>query len=211
MPRLVFSRQQQRRRWAEAEDREVLSALARDDEEAFDELMRRKAPPLLGLATRMVGDREEARDIVQLTFLRVWEHRRRFDEQWSPNTWLYRIATNLAIDYLRAEGGRRDKAEPVRRHWFEIVGRHRHADPAELDRREVEAILAKLATGLSERQRAVFLLRELEGLSSAEVAQVLGCRESTVRNHLFAARKHLRRELRERYPEYGVLGPEEKA
>ena len=50
----------------------------------------------------------------------------------------------------------------------------------------------------------VFLLREMEGLSSPEVAEILGCRESTIRNHLFNARKHLRRELIRRYPEYAA-------
>ncbi len=63
-------------------------------------------------------------------------------------------------------------------------------------------ILRELAAGLTERQRLVFLLRELEGLSSREVAEILGCRASTVRNHLFTARKHLREELKRRYPEY---------
>lgn len=202
MPQLVYSHRQQRQRWSEASDRELLAALAGDDEQAFDELMKRKGRLLLGLATRMVSDREEARDIVQLTFLRAWEHRRRFDERWSPNTWLYRIATNLAIDYLRAAGGRREKAEPVRRHLVEVVRHRREPDLADLGRREVESILTELAAGLSERQRTVFVLREIEGLSSAEVGEVLGCRESTVRNHLFAARKHLRRELEARYPEY---------
>ena len=49
-----------------------------------------------------IGDalREEARDVVQVTFLRLWENRRKFDDRWSPNTWIYRIATNLAIDVL---------------------------------------------------------------------------------------------------------------
>ena len=62
--------------------------------------------------------------------------------------------------------------------------------------------LRELAAGLSEKQRMVFLLREIEGLSSPEVSQIVGCRESTVRNHLFNARKYLRRELLRRYPEY---------
>jgi len=210
VPRLVYSRRQERKLWSEASDRELLAGLARENEAAFDELMRRKGPVLLGLATRMVGDREEARDIVQLTFLRAWEHRERFDERWSPNTWLYRIATNLSIDYLRASGGRREKAEPVRRHLVEVVRHRREPGLVDLDHQEVESILQDLARGLSERHRAVFLLREVEGLSSAEVAEILGCRESTVRNHLFAARKHLRRELRSRYPEYGALAPPEE-
>jgi RNA polymerase sigma-70 factor (ECF subfamily) len=69
---------------------------------------------------------------------------------------------------------------------------------------EVAAIFRELAAELSEKQRMAFLLKEVEGLSSAEVAEVMGCRESTVRNHLFNARRYLRRELTKRYPEYAA-------
>ena len=75
---------------------------------------------------------------------------------------------------------------------------------AALEESEVGAIFRELAAGLSERQRLVFLLREIEGLSSQEVAAIAGCEESTVRNHLFNARKVLRRELVRRYPEYAA-------
>jgi RNA polymerase sigma-70 factor (ECF subfamily) len=65
-------------------------------------------------------------------------------------------------------------------------------------------IFQELAAELTEKQRMVFLLREVEGLSSQEVGEVLDCRESTVRNHLFNARKVLQREIRRRYPEYAT-------
>ena len=68
--------------------------------------------------------------------------------------------------------------------------------------REVDGIFGQLVEVLTEKQRAIFVLRELEGLSSAEVAEVVDCKESTVRNHLFNARKLLRAELVKRYPEY---------
>lgn len=73
---------------------------------------------------------------------------------------------------------------------------------ADLEDREVADILERLATGLTERQRLVFLLAGVEGLGSTEVGEILGCKASTVRNHLFAARKYLRRELVRQYPEY---------
>ncbi len=186
-----------------ADDRELLEALRRDgDRRAFDALMERKTAPLLAAVRRMVGDREEARDIVQLTFLRVWENREKYDSRYSPNTWLYRIATNLAIDFLRSRSSRDRGTEPVRRHLYRVVEGRRRVDLANLERREVERILRQLAAGLTERQRMAFLLREVEELSTREVAEILGCRESTVRNHLFTARGHLRRELARRYPEY---------
>ena len=187
---------------AELSDRELLAAIRRDDETAFAELMERKTGQLLGLVTRMVGDREEARDLVQLTFLRVWENRTRYDGRWSPNTWLYRIATNLSIDLLRARNTRRSKLEPVRHHLYGVIGGARRGHHEELMQDEILSILRNLASDLSERQRLAFLLLQVEGLPSKQVAEILGCRESTVRNHLFAARKSLRRELCRRLPEY---------
>ena len=189
---------------ADLSDRELLEAIRHDDEPAFAELMERKTRQLLGLVTRVVGDREEARDLVQLTFLRVWENRSKFDRRWSPNTWLYRIATNLSIDLLRARNTRRSKLEPVRHHLYRVIGGARRGHHEELLQNETLAILRDLASDLSERQRLAFLLLQVEGLPSRQVAEILGCRESTVRNHLFAARKSLRRELCRRFPEYAA-------
>ncbi|MGH9464304.1 MAG: RNA polymerase sigma factor [Thermoanaerobaculia bacterium] len=201
---LIHSSRLDRERLAEVSDRDLLTAVGRDDEVALDELIGRKAGPLLQLAFRMVADREEARDVVQLAFVRVWEHRDRYDPRYAPNTWLYRIVTNLAIDHLRARDSRERQSEPLRHH-LHAVATAGHRNLADLEQREVSRILEELAAGLSERQRAVFVLRELEGLPSESVAAILGCRPSTVRNHLASARRRLRGELRRRYPEYAAV------
>jgi RNA polymerase sigma-70 factor (ECF subfamily) len=149
----------------------------------------------------MIRDAEEARDLVQMAFVRLWEARDRYDSRYSPNTWIYRIATNLTIDYLRSRACQERIAEPFR---LELLrgGEGAPPDLSRLEHREVERIFQELARRLSPRQRACFLLRELEGFSSAEVAEILGCDESTVRNHLFHARKELKKQLARRYPEY---------
>jgi RNA polymerase sigma-70 factor (ECF subfamily) len=202
MPELAYSATRHRARLSEASDRDLLMAMRDGDEVALDELIGRKTGPLVQLAYRILGDHEEARDVVQVTFFRVWENRDRFDERWSPNTWIYRIANNLAIDHLRSRKSRERTVEPVRQHLRQVAdGRSRRA-LGSLHDGEVMQIFQELAAELTEKQRMVFLLREVEGLSSQEVGEVLGCRESTVRNHLFNARKLLRRELRNRYPEY---------
>lgn len=202
MPALVYSATRQRSSLAEASDRELLFALGRDDERALAELVARKTRPLLQVVGRIVLDEEEARDVVQVTFLRLWEHRDRFDERFSPNTWIYRIATNLAIDHWRSKRSRDRAQEPMRLHLVRSEESAAEADLSTLEGREVARIFDELARELPERQRLVFLLREVEGLSSAEVAAIAGCEESTVRNHLFNARKHLRAMLLERFPEY---------
>lgn len=202
MLRLVHSAPTPRPAWGEASDRELLLAVREGEEAALAELIARKTKPLIQATQRILGDLEEARDVVQVTFFKVWENRRKFDERWSPNTWIYRIASNLAIDHLRSRKSRERSHEPVRQHLLHVADGTAQRDLARLQDGEVAAIFRELSAGLSEKQRMVFLLREIEGLSSPEVSQIVGCRESTVRNHLFNARKYLRRELRRRYPEY---------
>jgi RNA polymerase sigma-70 factor, ECF subfamily len=202
MLQLIYSATSHRVSWAESSDRDLLLAVRDSDEAAFNELIGRKTRPLLQLVQRILGDLEEARDVVQVTFFKVWENRCKFDERWSPNTWIYRIASNLAIDHLRSRRSREKSQEPVRLHILHSADASSRGDLSRLQQTEVAAIFRELSAGLSEKQRMAFLLREIEGLSSPEVAEVLGCRESTVRNHLFNARKYLRRELLKRYPEY---------
>lgn len=209
MPALVYSTTRQKQIWAEATDLGLLEAMQRSEEAALDELVRRKTGALIQLAYRIIGDFEEARDVVQVTFLRLWEHRAKFDDRWSPNTWIYRIASNLAIDHLRSRRSRERSAEPVRQH-LRLVGEG-HSDLERISEMEVAGIFRELSAELSEKQRLIFLLREVEGLPSHEVARIAGCRESTVRNHIFNARKVLQAELKKRYPEYAAARREELA
>lgn len=188
--------------WAEVSDREILLAVREGDELALNELISRKTKPLLQLCQRILGDVEESRDVVQVTFMKVWENRRKFDDRWSPNTWIYRIASNLAIDHLRSRKSRERGHEPVQQHMMQVASSRADRDLSRLHQGEVAAIFRELSATLSEKQRMVFLLREVEGMSTPEVAEILNSRESTVRNHLFNARRHLRRELLKRYPEY---------
>src|SRR3954470_8232982 len=107
--------------WAEASDRELLIGIREGEEAALNELIGRKTKPLLQLCQRILGDTEEARDVVQVTFFKVWESRRKFDDRWSPNTWMYRIASNLASDPRRSRKSRGRCAEPVRQHILHVA------------------------------------------------------------------------------------------
>ncbi len=217
MPVLAFSRRSRLREIRDLDDRALLLQMADrfgeespdldapaslEAEAALDELVRRKSQALVNVAYRVLGDREEAKDVAQMAFVRIWDNRTKYSEQWSPNTWIYRIATNLAIDHLRSRKSREKMNEPLK-----LELRHRQESSsatllAHLREQEVAAIFQELAVCLTEKQRTIFLLREVEGLASPEVAEIVGCRQSTVRNHLFNARKLLKEKLRERYPEY---------
>jgi len=199
---IAYSRRQRKVAWSEASDAELLEGMRGDDELALDELMRRKGAQLLHTATGMVGDREDARDIVQIAFLRIWDSRHRFDRRYSPNTWIYRIVSNLAIDHLRSRSSRLRSLQG-----FQLQHEHQSGEAfsrqlENLTEREIKTVFHELASTLSEKQRAVFVLREMEGLKGREIAQILGIRPSTVRNHLFNSRRQLREELLKRYPEY---------
>lgn len=187
--------------WTTCSDEQVMTAVQRGDEAAFDELIRRKTAPLLQVVGRITGDREEARDIVQVVFLRAWERRRQFNPRWSPNTWLYRIGVNLAIDLVRSRRYRERNQRPLGAH-LRAVHANQPRALADVGHREVDAILQQLVQDLTDRQRWVFLLTAVEGLASEEVATILRCRPSTVRNHLAAARRRLRQSLRQKFPEY---------
>lgn len=201
-PRLAYSRGHRLKDLQAMTDKELLWVLRDGDEQALDQLIERKTGPLVQLAYRILHDLEEARDVVQVTFFRLWENRDRFDDRYSPNTWIYRICSNLAIDHLRSRRSRERYTEPVRVHLHEVAAVSAVHEQARLHENEVMAIFHELADELTDKQRMVFLLREVEDLPSKQVAEIVGCRESTVRNHLFNARKHLRAALLERYPEY---------
>ena len=184
---------------AEHDDRQ-LAALARGgDEDAFGLLVRRHQAGVRRCAARILGDQEEARDIAQLAFVRAWENLSKYDAAWAFSTWVYRIASNLAIDVLRSRDSRDRTHAAHLRLVGDTVNPTAHQDLAE---GEVRRIFAELAESLTPMQRAAFVLREVEGMATSEVAEALGCSEATVRNHVFQARGTLRKELAARYPEY---------
>jgi len=188
---------------AEQDDRQLAARARGGDEAAFALLVRRHQAGVRRCAARILGDDEEARDIAQLAFVRAWENLSRYDATWSFSTWLYRIASNLAIDVLRS----RDSRDRTHAAHLRLVSDSVHPSaPGDLAEGEVRRIFAELVVFLTPAQRAAFVLREVEGMPTHDVAQVMGCSDATVRNHVFQARATLRRELAARYPEYLPAG-----
>jgi RNA polymerase sigma-70 factor (ECF subfamily) len=183
------------------DERSCVHAARKGDEEAFAVLVRRHSGGLHRAVARILGDESEAWDVVQMAFLRAWQSLDRYNERWSFATWLYRIGTNLAIDLIRSRASRERAHRAGSEHQLRVVGEPNPASEL-ADHREVHRLLAELAGSLTPHQRSAFVLRELEGMTTSEVGRVLGCSAATVRNHVFQARRILRRELGRRYPEY---------
>jgi RNA polymerase sigma-70 factor, ECF subfamily len=199
---LVYSQHRDRQESAELPDRDLAVRARGGDMVAFETLVTRKTSAVVSLARRIVGNTEDARDVAQMVFLRVWNEIHRYDEKYSLNTWLYRIATNLSIDFLRSARSR-ERAHGATLH---IVREREESTAAEATRTAEDAELVRLfetvSGSLSEKQKAAFVLREMEDCETREIAEILGCGESTVRNHLFNARRILRREIGRLFPEF---------
>lgn len=181
----------------------LIRAAAEGDESAFEDLVLLKRERVVRTAYQITGDLEDARDVAQWVFLRLWKVLRRFDPGRRFDTWLYRITVNAAIDLLRQKGPR-DVLQPLP----ETADAPGAASPGEqeraLDLADLQRAFFRLAARLAPKQRAAFVLHEIEGLPTGEVARALGIRQSTVRNHLLQARKVLRAGLER---EYGHLVP----
>ncbi len=192
---LVYSENRDRQEAAELPDKELALRARGGDIVAFEALVTRKTPAVISVARRIVGDAEDARDVAQLVFLRVWEQLARYDDQYSFNTWLYRITTNLSIDFLRSSRSR-ERAHGATLH---LVRMREEMTSRETTNALEDAELARLFQTVSDRltgkQKAVFVLKEMEDCDTREIAQILKCGESTVRNHLFNARRILKREI----------------
>lgn len=183
------------------DDRDYVEAARKGDDGAFAALVQRHSGGLHRAVARILADESEAWDVVQMAFLRAWQRLDRYDPRWSFATWLYRIGTNLAIDLLRSRSSRERMHRAGSEHHLRVVGESRDASDR-VDHREVDWLMSQLVDALTPQQRSAFVLREIEGMETADVARALGCSTTTVRNHIFQARKTLRHELERRFPEY---------
>jgi RNA polymerase sigma-70 factor, ECF subfamily len=164
----------------------------------FEKIVTAYSPKIIRLAYRLVGNREEAEDLAQEAFLRLYRALPGFRGDSSIGTWLYRTVSRLAIDFLRRERIRR-KIFFFRRHEEEDPGEN-VADPGASPRERLLAAerrrhLRQALEQLSPQQRAVFILRHDEELPLREIAELLGLQEGTVKSHLHRAVNILRREL----------------
>lgn len=186
----------------EPDDRQLVETIRGGEADAFETLVRRKTSKVYALCYRIIGNAEDAKDISQLVFLKLWENLEKYDARYAFDTWLYRMVTNVAIDFMRNKQSRDNAVNSNLR----LV---RTAADAEqgvvVQRKEVESVFDDVSSVLSPKQKTIFVMNQMEDLPSAEIAKILGCRESTVRNHLFNARKLMQQQLQKRYPEYAQL------
>ncbi len=180
-------------------DSQVVQRFLDGEERAFGELVRRYDGRLVNFVHRTVGDRERAQDLVQETFVRVYRHIERFDQGKKFSTWIYTIASNLAKNELR----NRSRNPLI---LFQTIKKNWEADHRPLEweddsprpddlyrRRHLKKIVEKAVAELPEHHRIVFVLRELEGHSYEEIAEIANTNLGTVKSRLNRARNNFAR------------------
>lgn len=176
--------------------------------EGYNQLVERYQRPLLHFIYRVIGDRDESRDILQETFVRLYRSLSKLQEDKNLKAWLYQTANNLCIDHLRKHKPGRVKAvdmqEPVTLNMIESQYKAQggQAQPDQLAQQShIQERVLKAIEALPKKQRLMMTLRSCEELSLKEIAQVVGCSEKTVGTTLFAARQKLEKMLRPLLPD----------
>jgi RNA polymerase sigma-70 factor (ECF subfamily) len=170
----------------------LVARLRQDDRRAFEELVITYQHRLFGVAFRMLGNRAEAEEIAQETFLRAHRALPEFRGEARLHTWLYGIASRLCLNRLASAERRVVRGDD------EALAAAASDEPsaaARLERAEREAAVREAIGALPEERRIVVVLRDLEGLSYDEVAAVLGLEPGTVRSRLHRARLDLKAKL----------------
>ena len=188
-----------------AEEHELVRKAQAGDRLAFEDLVRRHDRDVLRLALNLVRSAEEARDVYQESFLRVYRNLHRFRFECSFYTWLYRIVTNVALDHLRRRTSRREDQAPVGRDEREnpaqdFFDRQMETRPSSNPERkllgqEISAHIQAAMKQLSPRERVVFEMKHHQGMRLRAIGEVLGTSEDTVKNTLFRATRKLRASL----------------
>lgn len=185
-----------------AADSRAVAAVLAGDAGAYRDIVERYQERVYVVLYGMVRNREDARELTQETFVRGYQNLSRFRDQSSLYTWLYRIAMNLGVDHIRRQKKRAAEA-------FEdgvatketgsamSGGAHLDSPGRTLERKRLHARLMDALEGLPEDQRQIVVLREVDGLSYKEIAEVLEIPEGTVMSRLFYARRKLQAALAE--------------
>ena len=185
------------------EERTLIRQAQRGDRAAFEQLVRLHEGGVLRLALQMVRSEEEAKDIYQEAFLKVYRSLGRFRFESRFSTWVYRVVMNVCLDHLRRAGARREvqapETEPGQADFFHTVPEERpELDPERaLQGQEVRRRLQAALTRLSPRERLVFELKHYQGMKLRAIGELCGTSEQTAKNCLFRATRKLRMELKE--------------
>jgi len=180
-------------------DIRIMLRVRDDDQTAFQQLVEQYQHRLVAVMRHLVGSNDEAEDLAQEVFLRVYRARKKYHPQAKFSTWLFTIANNLALNHLRRRQRKPvvplnvSESGPLGPRPAEQMVRDRAAQPMHrLQQKELAAIVQEAINGLNERQRMAVVLNKFEDMGYAEIAEVMGLSSKAVKSLLSRARMNLR-------------------
>jgi RNA polymerase sigma-70 factor (ECF subfamily) len=186
---------------SQATDNDLLQSFISGNEDAFQLIVKRYTGPIVNYVNSMICDYDMAVDLAQETFIRVFQNARRYERKYQFSTWIYRIATNLAIDEIRSRKRRgrfffMNAFPNYERDEIKLeISDGKPAPDELLSNRELRGTLAQAISCLPPKYRTVFVLKEVHELSYPEIAEILDESEGTVKSRLHRAKILLRGKL----------------
>ena len=190
----------------ERDDLELVEAAQEGDREAFRELVEKYQRKVYSICYGMLKNPEDSLDVSQEVFVKVYRYIEKFNKQSSFYTWLYRITVNMCIDFIRKNSKHKsvEYDDRISRDGDDAIAGE-HIMPSKLGlnpdkvygRKELREKMLEALESLSEKHRTILILREVEGLSYEEIADVLNISKGTVMSRLFHARKYFQEAIEE--------------
>ncbi|KOH43873.1 RNA polymerase sigma factor [Sunxiuqinia dokdonensis] len=172
-------------------DQQLARRIKKSDVQAFDQLYERYSQRLYGFAFSMLKNKEDAKEVVQETFLKIWNKRTAIDSSRSLQAFLFSVSYNLIIDLFRNRAKDQDFLARLKAHFNE----ESLAADELVQLKELADEVHRLVNELPQKRRAIYLMSREEGLSHKEIAHQLGITEKTVENQITLSLKHIRARL----------------
>jgi RNA polymerase sigma-70 factor (ECF subfamily) len=184
------------------EDRELVRRAQKDDKEAFEELVRRHQNRVFAVAGGILRNREDVEDIAQQVFLKAYFSIRRFDQRAAFSTWLYKITVNECWDLLRKKKVRplvfEAELSEEQAQVYQATSQQSDGRPDTSERLATQEQVEDLMSCLEERDRTMLVLKEVQGFSVEEIAELMEINANTVKVRLFRARQRITERMRRR-------------
>jgi RNA polymerase sigma-70 factor (ECF subfamily) len=171
-------------------DRQLIEECRRGNFKNFRKLVELTAPFAYSVAFRMLCNDDQANDVVQETMVTIWQKLKKIKSAEVYKTWIYRIVVNKCYDQMRKRK-RNQECIVDEKTWDIIANRISEGPSAVLENRETSMVITILTGRLSSKQKAVFVLSDLEGMSNDEVSEITGLSKTAVKANLYYARKSI--------------------
>jgi len=182
-----------------------LKKAGRGDERAFEALMTPHLDTVYRVCLRLMGNEKDAEDCAQETLLRVWTSLSSFRGQAKFSTWVYRIAVNLCLDELRKRRRQQaDSLEEMKESGFDVPDGSSDAQSL-AEQKETRQVITRVLNRLSDEHRTMLVLRDVQGFSYEEIAEMLSLPLNTVKSRISRARSNFCKEFREEAEQNGDL------